>query len=63
MKLRVKVILKLWKLLLALFLIFKVTLLVFPGITTDVQYCAIRDWSPVILVLVFNTSDFTGRVS
>ena len=55
-------IMKLWKLLLTVFIVFKVTLLVFPGITSQVQNCSISDWSPVILVLAFNTTDFISRV-
>ena len=61
-KLRVKLIMKQWRLLLTVFLVFNVTLMVFPGITSEVQYCAISDWTPVIMVLAFNFTDFISRV-
>ena len=62
-KLRVRLIMEQWRLLLTVFLVFKVTLMVFPGITSLVQFCAISDWSPVIMVLAFNMADFISRVS
>ena len=61
-KLRVKLILSQWRLLLMVFLVFNVTLMVFPGISSEVQYCDIKDWSPVIMVLAFNFTDFISRV-
>ena len=65
-QLRVKLIMELildqWKLLVTVFLVFNVTLMVFPGITSQVQYCDIKDWTPVIMVLAFNLTDFISRV-
>ena len=61
--LRVDIIQKTWQLLLTVFLVFVMTLMVFPGLTSEVQNCAVKTWSPVILVFVFNLFDFIGRVS
>ena len=61
-KLRLKLIIEQWRLMLTVFLVFNVTLMVFPGITSQVQYCDIKDWSPVIMVLAFNFTDFISRV-
>lgn len=61
--LRVKIIRKVWKLILPVFLIFFGTLLVFPGLVADVQDCRIGDWPTIILITLFSVSDTISRVS
>ena len=51
-----------WKIALSTFLILFVTLLLFPGITSDIQNCDIQDWPPVIMAAVFNVFDGISRV-
>ena len=60
--LRYRIVKKIWRHMLSVFLIFFVTLLVFPGITSDVQYCQIGDWTIIIHVSLFNFSDTITRV-
>ena len=53
---------KIWWHMLSVFLIFFVTLLVFPGITSDVQYCQIGDWTIIIHILLYEFSNTIARV-
>ena len=45
----------------AIFANYFVTLLVFPGLVSEVQYCRIGDWTPIILIAVFHVSDFVAK--
>ena len=54
---------EIWKLIVAVFSSFLITLVVFPGLISEVQFCRIGNWAPVILVTVFSASDFTAKVS
>lgn len=38
-----------------------VTLLLFPGLISEVQYCEIGDWMPIILITTFNFTDFVAK--
>ena len=60
--LRVKLIGLIWRLMVAIFMNYVVTLLVFPGLVSEVQYCRVGDWMPVILITVFNFTDFIAKV-
>ena len=60
---RLRLIRKIWKLALSVFLTFLVTLLVFPGLISDVQYCTLGDWPPIILITLFSFTDAISRVS
>lgn len=60
--LRVKLVRLIWRLMVAIFVNYVVTLLVFPGLVSEVQYCRIGDWMPVILITVFNFTDFIAKV-
>ena len=52
-----------WPFMVAVFVNFFLTLLLFPGITTLVQECSLGGWTPIILVVVFNTTDLVGKVN
>jgi len=39
-----------------------VTLMLFPGLVSEVWYNPIGDWTPVLLVAVFNLTDFIAKV-
>jgi hypothetical protein len=52
---------QIWKLMVAIFANYFVTLLVFPGLVSEVQYCPIGDWMPIILIAVFNATDFVAK--
>ena len=44
-------------------LAYLVTLSLFPGIESEVHSCRLGSWMPVVLMAIFNTSDFIGKVS
>ncbi|XP_011408829.2 PREDICTED: equilibrative nucleoside transporter 4-like, partial [Amphimedon queenslandica] len=58
---RYRILKKIWQPFISVFLIFFVTLLVFPSITSDVQYCKIGDWPIVIHTSLFNFADTIAR--
>ena len=47
----------------AIFVAYLVTLMVFPGLISEVQYDPIGTWTPVLLVTVFNFTDLIAKVS
>ncbi|XP_019850354.1 PREDICTED: equilibrative nucleoside transporter 4-like [Amphimedon queenslandica] len=59
---RYRILKKIWQPFISVFLIFFVTLLVFPSITSNVQYCKIGDWPIVINIALFNFSDTISRI-
>lgn len=59
----VRVVKQIWKVALSVFITLFVTLLVFPGLSSDIQDCSISDWPPVINAAVFNVFDMISRVS
>ena len=59
---KVFVIRRVWKLAITVYIVFFVTLMVFPGISSEVQYCTVGDWMPIILIATFNLSDCVSRV-
>ena len=52
---------QIWMLMIAIFINYFITLLVFPGLVSEVQFCAVGDWMPVILIAVFNVTDFVAK--
>ena len=62
LRVRLGIMAEIWQLLVAVFSIFLVTLLVFPGLVSEVQHCSIGDWAPIILVTVFNVTDLAAKV-
>ena len=52
---------QIWSLMIAIFANYFITLLVFPGLVSEVQFCEIGDWMPVILIAVFNMTDFISK--
>ena len=61
LKIRWVVVKQIWSLMIAIFANYFVTLLVFPGLVSEVQFCEIGDWMPVILIAVFNATDFVSK--
>ena len=45
----------------AILIAFFFTLFLFPGIISEIQYCNIKDWMPVILITIFNLCDFIAK--
>lgn len=61
-RVRLLVIREIWKLIVAIFVCYMVTLMLFPGLVSEVWYNPIGDWTPVLLVAVFNLTDFIAKV-
>ena len=61
LKTRWEVVKQIWRLTIAIFANYFVTLLVFPGLVSEVQYCRIGDWTPIVLIAVFNVTDFVAK--
>ncbi len=51
-----------WPYMLSIGIAYFVTLCLFPGIESDVLSCALGGWMPVILMAIFNATDFCGKV-
>ncbi|GAB6021425.1 Epsin-3, clathrin recruitment and traffic between the Golgi and endosome [Chamberlinius hualienensis] len=51
-----------WPFMLAIGVNYFVTLCLFPGIESEVVSCKWHSWMPVLLIAVFNFSDFIGKV-
>jgi solute carrier family 29 (equilibrative nucleoside transporter) protein 4 len=60
--LRWGVVVEIWQLLVAVFVAFFLTLLLFPGLVSLVQYCPTGDWTPILLVAVFNVPELIAKV-
>ena len=60
--LRWGVVVEIWQLLVAVFVSFFLTLLLFPGLVSLVQYCPTGDWTPILLVAVFNVPELIAKV-
>ena len=52
-----------WKVIIAIFVVYTASLMIYPSLMSEIQYCAIGDWSPVILVTLYSVLDAIGRVS
>ena len=59
---RLRVMAEIWQLLVAGFFTYFITLLVFPGLVSLIQHCSIGDWTPILLVTVFNVPDLLAKV-
>lgn len=52
---------EIWKLLVAAFVTYFCSLLLFPGLVSLIQHCSIGDWTPILLVAVFNVPDLIAK--
>jgi solute carrier family 29 (equilibrative nucleoside transporter) protein 4 len=59
---RWQILLKVWKLIIVVFVTFFITLWVFPSLTSLVQDCNLGSWPSVILAFIFNFTDFLSRL-
>ena len=39
-----------------------ITLCLFPGLESEIRHCILGEWLPILLMAVFNLSDFVGKV-
>lgn len=63
LRVRVLVIRQTWRLIVANTATYMVTLMLFPGLLSEVSFDTLGDWTPILLVAIFNTFDFIAKVS
>lgn len=52
---------QIWPLIGAVFAGYFVTLLLFPGLVAEVQNCTLGSWTPILLIAIFNYTDFIAK--
>lgn len=53
---------RVWPYMISLGMAYFVTLLLFPGIESQIVSCRLKSWTPVILMAIFNLFDFIGKI-
>lgn len=56
-----RVVVQIWPLIGSIFTTYFVTLLVFPGLLSEVQNCFLGSWTPVIIIAIFNCIDLVVK--
>lgn len=56
------IILQIWPFISTIIIVYLVTLTIFPGIESEIYSCRFGDWFPIILMAVFNMTDFFGKL-
>lgn len=52
-----------WADMLSIAVTYFITLCLFPGLESEVRHCVLGEWLPILIMAVFNLSDFVGKVS
>lgn len=51
-----------WADMLSIAVTYFITLCLFPGLESEIRHCILGEWLPILLMAVFNLSDFVGKV-
>ncbi|KAM5229148.1 equilibrative nucleoside transporter 4 [Ctenodactylus gundi] len=51
-----------WADMLSIAVTYFVTLCLFPGLESEIRHCALGEWLPILVMAVFNLSDFVGKI-
>ncbi|XP_060029210.1 equilibrative nucleoside transporter 4 isoform X2 [Erinaceus europaeus] len=51
-----------WAYMLSMAVTYFITLCLFPGLESQIRHCALGDWLPILVMAVFNLSDFVGKI-
>lgn len=51
-----------WADMLSIAVTYFITLCLFPGLESEIHHCILGDWLPILIMAVFNLSDFVGKV-
>lgn len=51
-----------WTHMLSIAVTYFITLCLFPGLESEIRHCILGEWLPILLMAVFNLSDFVGKV-
>lgn len=52
-----------WADMLSIAVTYFITLCLFPGLESEVRHCVLGEWLPILIMAVFNLSDFVGKAS
>ncbi|KAM6157085.1 equilibrative nucleoside transporter 4 [Erethizon dorsatum] len=51
-----------WADMLSIAVTYFITLCLFPGLESEIRHCVLGEWLPILVMAVFNLSDFVGKV-
>ncbi|XP_062036504.1 equilibrative nucleoside transporter 4 [Lepus europaeus] len=51
-----------WADMLSIAVTYLITLCLFPGLESEIRHCVLGEWLPILLMAIFNLSDFVGKV-
>uniref|UniRef100_A0A8C5UYB5 Solute carrier family 29 member 4 n=1 Tax=Microcebus murinus TaxID=30608 RepID=A0A8C5UYB5_MICMU len=51
-----------WADMLSIAVTYFITLCLFPGLESEIRHCMLGEWLPILIMAVFNLSDFVGKI-
>ncbi|KFO25354.1 Equilibrative nucleoside transporter 4 [Fukomys damarensis] len=51
-----------WADMLSIAVTYFITLCLFPGLESEIRHCVLGEWLPILVMAVFNLSDFVGKI-
>ena len=51
-----------WAYMLSIAVSYFITLCLFPGLESEIRNCTLGEWLPILIMAIFNLSDFVGKV-
>ncbi|XP_053512908.1 equilibrative nucleoside transporter 4 isoform X1 [Artibeus jamaicensis] len=51
-----------WADMLSMAVTYFITLCLFPGLESEIRHCVLGEWLPILIMAVFNLSDFVGKI-
>ncbi|KAM4632355.1 equilibrative nucleoside transporter 4 [Discoglossus pictus] len=51
-----------WAYMLSIAVTYFITLCLFPGLESEIRNCTLGEWLPILLMAIFNLSDFVGKI-
>lgn len=51
-----------WAYMLSIAMTYFITLCLFPGLESEIHNCMLGEWLPILIMAIFNLSDFVGKV-
>ncbi|XP_028561976.2 equilibrative nucleoside transporter 4 isoform X4 [Podarcis muralis] len=51
-----------WAYMLSIAMTYFITLCLFPGLESEIRNCTLGEWLPILIMAIFNLSDFVGKI-
>ncbi|KAM8934451.1 equilibrative nucleoside transporter 4 isoform 2-T2 [Pelodytes ibericus] len=51
-----------WAYMLSIAVTYFITLCLFPGLESEIRNCTLQEWLPILIMAIFNLSDFVGKI-